>query len=129
MKNMAIDSTKEILNADQMSTCRSCRRARRGPRPPTLPPRPRRRAPFPSPGAPGADGPPAPDARGPEPVVVGMGGTAAFGDAGCEPVTGLPEPWLRGVLAPGMDCVDVTGGATAGVLSPVSSPSPWASVR
>src|SRR4051812_1218677 len=33
MKNSAIASTKEILKADQVSTCRSCSRARRGPRP------------------------------------------------------------------------------------------------
>src|SRR3954468_15010548 len=41
MKNSAIDSTSEILNADQMSMLRSCSRARRGPRP-ALPPRPGR---------------------------------------------------------------------------------------
>src|SRR3954453_17608946 len=40
MKNSAMDSTSEILNADQVSMCRSCSRARRGPRP-ALPPFPR----------------------------------------------------------------------------------------
>src|SRR5688572_20858043 len=116
MKNMAIDSTNEILKADQMSMCRNCRRARRGPRPPALPPRPRRRDALPASGAAGPDAP----ATGAAPAAVGMGGTGAAEAgaeaAGCEPVSGLPDPWLRGVVAPGIDCVDVTGGASAGVL-------------
>src|SRR3954447_6688382 len=37
MKNSTIDRTSEILNADQMSMCRSWSRARRGPRPAALP--------------------------------------------------------------------------------------------
>ena len=77
----------------------------------------------------GGRGRAAPDASGRGTGRRRMGGAAADAAAGCEPVTGLPEPWLRGVLAPGMDCVDVTGGAPAGVLSPVSSPSPRVPVR
>src|SRR3954453_6508103 len=83
MKNSAIDSTSEILNADQMSMCRSCRRARRGPRP-ALAARPTR--------------PPcAFFAAGEEPVI-----------APAAPVPGPDEVTVscaRGLLAPGMACV------------------------
>src|SRR4051794_12671306 len=37
MQNSAIDSTREIFSADQVSMWRSCRRARRGPRPAARP--------------------------------------------------------------------------------------------
>src|SRR6201747_1935872 len=83
MNNSAIESTSEILNADQMSTCRSCSLARRGPRPAALP--------WPLPGAgrpvgreavavaaPAPDSPPGTDA----PPAGGTGAVAGGGAAG-----------------------------------------------
>src|SRR3954469_10140363 len=92
MKNSAIDSTSEILNADQMSMCRSCRRARRGPRPAALAGRPGR---PPAAGAPvrfagGAWVPLGAGPVGPGPVGGGPVGALATAAAGAAPVAGPP---------------------------------------
>src|SRR3954454_8032497 len=89
MKNSAIDSTSEILNADQMSMCRSCRRARRGPRPAAL-----------RPGRP----PCAFFAAGAEPVRAGP--APVPGPAAC------PGPCARIAPVPGMACVVETEAGT-----------------
>src|SRR4051794_9210929 len=104
MKNSAIDSTSEILNADQMSMCRNCRRARRGPRPAAFRPRPdwpRLLA-----GAPAAALP-----AGVPPVA---------GVAGAEPLTGpaaadapVAGPCARRLPVVGMACVVETEAGAA----------------
>src|SRR5687768_2270920 len=113
MKNSAIDSTSEILNADQMSMCRSCSRARRGPRPPALAgPRPRKR-PAPLSVASLAAAPATPC---PVPVPGwGIGGTGAAPAEPEAPGAAVAPVELRVPVceedgpAPGIDCVDVIG--------------------
>src|SRR3569833_3501318 len=99
MKTNAIDSTSEILNADQMSRCRSRRRARRGPRPAALPRRP----------------PCAFAAAGEEPVGTPPGLVPG-------PACATPAPCARMPPVPGIDCVVET---EAGV----GSPAPVSCVR
>src|SRR3954451_8591207 len=101
MKNRAIDNTSEILNADQMSMCRSCRRARRGPRPAALAARPPPRAFVAAAGGPAAA--PAPG-----------GGAPAAAPAGA------PVAWARGPPVFGIACVVETD---AGADSPADAVS------
>ena len=54
---------------------------------------------------------------GPLPVAGGTGPETA----GSDPVEGADVSWLRDVLAPGMDCVEVTGVAASGVPPPAAS--------
>src|SRR5690348_2613899 len=124
MKNRAIDSTSEILSADQVSMCRSCSRARRGPR--LLPiPRPRPRAGV---VASAADAAAAPDTvRSAALVGGGTGGTGgapggppagwagAPDDVAVDPSVGL---WARWDPVVGIDCVAETGVGSRG--APVS---------
>src|SRR5947209_15810649 len=104
MKNSTIDRTSEILNADQMSMCRSCSRARRGPRPAALPLPPRAFAAPPAGRAVGAAvraGPPGGGADG------GAGRAAAGAAAGA-------ADWARIAPLAGIDWVADTGGGPSG---------------
>src|SRR4051794_443628 len=93
-KNSAIDSTREIFSADQVSMCRSCSRARRGPRPAprTLPVRP----------------------------VVSAGRGAAERDTGSPGRTPAPTTGTAWVASIGGGAVAVPARPAAGRLTPVA---------